>query len=40
MAVVDGGADAVLVASITHFGKCTIKQIKEYLANRGIPVNL
>jgi len=39
-AIVDGGADAVLMASITHFGNYTIKQMKEYLANRGIPVNL
>jgi cyclase len=39
-AIVDGGADAVLMASITHFGNYTITQIKQYLANRGIPVNL
>ena len=39
-ALVDGGADAVLMASITHFGSYTIKQMKEYLAGRGIPVNL
>ncbi|MCH7556369.1 MAG: imidazole glycerol phosphate synthase subunit HisF [Planctomycetes bacterium] len=39
-AIVDGGADAVLMASITHFGNYTIKQIKEYLASRGIAVNL
>jgi cyclase len=39
-AIVDGHAEAVLMASITHFGNYTIKQIKEYLASRGIPVNL
>ena len=39
-AIVDGGADAVLMASITHFQNFTIKQMKEYLARRGIPVNL
>lgn len=39
-AIVDGGADAVLMASITHFGNYTIKQIKEYLASCGIPINL
>ncbi len=39
-AIVDGGADAVLVASIAHFGKFTIRQMKEYLAERQIPVNL
>ena len=39
-AIVEGGADAVLVASITHFGNYSIKQIKQYLASRGIAVNL
>ncbi len=39
-AIVEGGADAVLMASITHFENYTIKQMKEYLASRGIPVNL
>ncbi len=39
-AIVQGGADAVLMASITHFENYTINQMKEYLASRGIPVNL
>ncbi|MDH4241624.1 MAG: imidazole glycerol phosphate synthase subunit HisF [Phycisphaerae bacterium] len=39
-AIVDGRADAVLMASITHFENYTINQMKEYLAGRGIPVNL
>ncbi len=39
-AIVDGGADAVLMASITHFGNYTIRQIKEHLRDKGIPVNL
>ena len=39
-AIVDGHADAVLVASIAHFGTYTIRQMKEYLAERNIPVNL
>jgi cyclase len=39
-AIVDGGADAVLMASITHFQNYTITQMKQYLASRGIPVNL
>jgi cyclase len=39
-AIIDGHADAVLVASIAHFGKYSIKQMKEYLAERQIPVNL
>jgi len=37
-AIVDGCADAVLIASITHFGNYTIRQIKKYLGDRGIPV--
>jgi len=39
-AVTEGGADAVLMASITHFGNYTIRQMKEYLAGRGVPMNL
>ena len=39
-AITEGHADAVLVASIVHFGKYTIGQIKKYLAERGIPVKL
>jgi imidazole glycerol-phosphate synthase subunit HisF len=39
-AIVIGGADAVLMASITHFGNYSIKQIKEYLADRGLAMNL
>lgn len=34
-----GGADAVLMASITHYGKYSIKQIKNYLSQRGVAVN-
>ncbi|MHC4462039.1 MAG: imidazole glycerol phosphate synthase subunit HisF [Planctomycetota bacterium] len=39
-AIVEAGADAVLVASIAHFGTYTIRQMKEYLSQRQIPVNL
>jgi len=39
-AISTGGADAVLMASITHFGDVNIKQIKQYLAGRGVCVNL
>ncbi len=39
-AITEGHADAVLVASIVHFGKYTIRQIKKYLAEREIPVKL
>lgn len=36
--LVEGHADAVLAASIFHFGTYTITQVKEYLAERGVPV--
>lgn len=36
----DGGADAVLAASIFHFGEYTVPQAKQYLAERGIEVRL
>ena len=39
-AISQGHADAVLVASIVHFGTYTIRQMKEYLAGRGLPVRL
>ena len=39
-AIAAAGADAVLVASIAHYGKFTIKQMKQYLADRGVPVRL
>lgn len=39
-AIAEGHADAVLVASIAHFGTFTIRQMKEYLKGRGIPVKL
>jgi len=35
-----GGADAVLAASIFHYGEYSIRQAKEYMAARGIPVRL
>ena len=33
-----GKADAVLAASIFHYREYSIKEVKEYLAGRGIPV--
>ncbi|MCR5199842.1 MAG: imidazole glycerol phosphate synthase subunit HisF [Saccharofermentans sp.] len=36
--IVDGKADAVLAASLFHFGEIRISDLKEYLAGRGIPV--
>ncbi len=38
--IVDGGADAVLAASIFHFGEYSIPQAKAYLAERGVEVRL
>ena len=35
-----GKADAVLAASIFHFGTYTIKEVKEYLAKRGISMRI
>ncbi len=37
-AITEGHADAVLVASIAHFGTFSIGQMKSYLAERDIPV--
>jgi imidazole glycerol-phosphate synthase subunit HisF len=36
----EGKADAALVASMLHYGEYTVRQIKEYLAARGIKVRL
>jgi len=39
-AFTEGMADAVLAASIFHFGTYSIAQAKEYLEGRGIPMRL
>ena len=39
-AIVAGKADAVLAASIFHYGEYSIKDVKKYLAGKGIPVRL
>ncbi len=39
-AVAEGHAQAVLAASVFHFGIFTVRQVKEYLSERGVPVNL
>jgi len=36
--IIKGHADAVLAASIFHYGDYTVKQAKEYLASKGIAV--
>jgi cyclase len=33
-----GAADAALVASLLHFGKTTIREIKKYAESKGVPV--
>jgi imidazole glycerol-phosphate synthase subunit HisF len=38
--VQQGGADAVLAASIFHYGEYTVAQAKARMAARGIPVRL
>jgi cyclase len=38
-AVAEGHADAVLAASVFHFGTFTIRQVKDYLREKGVEVN-
>jgi len=38
--ITKGKANAVLAASIFHYGKYSIKQAKEYLETKGIPVRI
>ena len=38
--VLAGGADAVLAASVFHFGDFTVRQAKEHMRSRGIEVRL
>ncbi len=35
-----GRADAALAASIFHYGKLTVGEVKSYLVERGVPVRL
>jgi cyclase len=39
-AVVEGHAQGVLAASMFHFGECTVRQVKQYLRARKVPVRL
>ena len=34
----EGKADAVLAASVFHYGTFTVRQVKEYLKSRGVEV--
>ena len=38
--LIEGEADAVLAASVFHFGELTVRQVKEYMQSQGIPVRL
>ncbi len=38
--ILEGKASAVLLASLLHFRKYTVKQIKEYLKEKGVPVRI
>jgi cyclase len=38
--LLEGKADAVLAASIFHFGEYTVRDVKQFLAQKGIPVRL
>jgi cyclase len=39
-AVIKGGADAVLAASIFHFGEATVADAKRAIADAGAPVRM
>jgi cyclase len=39
-AVIQGGADILLAASVFHYRICSIKEVKEYLKQKGLQVNL
>ncbi|HBH33922.1 MAG TPA: imidazole glycerol phosphate synthase subunit HisF, partial [Psychrobacter sp.] len=38
--VLEGGADAVLAASIFHFGEYSIAEAKQFMADQGIEMRL
>jgi cyclase len=38
--ILQGGAEAVLAASIFHFGEYTVQQAKKYMQTQGIEVRL
>ena len=40
LAGLGAGADAVLCASIFHYGRHTVEEVKEYLAREGVPVRV
>lgn len=38
--LLDAGADAVLVASLFHYGEMTVREVKEYFKQQNIPVRM
>lgn len=38
--VIEADADAVLAASVFHFGEFSVRQVKEHMRSHGIPVRL
>ena len=39
-ALTEGGADAALAASLFHFKELEIREVKEYLDGKGVPVRI
>ena len=39
-AIIIGSSDAVLAASIFHYGEISIKEVKQFFKSKGIPVRL
>ena len=39
-AIITGGASAVLAASVFHYGKIAIPDVKKYLVDNNIPMRL
>jgi cyclase len=37
-AIKKGRADAILLASLLHYGECTVNDIKKYLGRKGVRV--
>ena len=38
--VTEGGADAILAASIFHYGRYSISEVKQFLAAKGVPIRV
>jgi hypothetical protein len=39
-ALLKGKTDAVLAANVLHFGECTVRDVKKFLAKKDTPVRL